>query len=204
MENINLYFDSNERFFPIDMNQKAKGFNTTERCINYYVRKINDNTKWIYYFMYYVQDDGFKRSHIDTHVNDYELVIVEIKGLKINRICFTPHSRKENFWLNEKDTQKIQKNGKLDIYCSRGKHATYPIKGRIFRYFCFANDTNDYKIHCIPKLIELTESTINSKLFAYKKDTLTWDYNVPTISLWYVRFHMLFVLPKIILNKNRF
>ena len=198
MDSITLYFDSHERFFPIDINQKAKGFDTKEKCINYYVRKIDDITTWIYYFMYYVQDDGLKRFHIDSHPNDYELVIVEVKGFDVTRICFTPHGRTENFWLSEEDTQKILKDGKLNIYCSRGKHATYPLKGTIFRYFCFANDTNNHQIECIPRLVTLTESTINSPLFAYKKDTLTWDYNtVPTISLWYVRFHMLFVIPNI-------
>jgi len=193
---INLYFDSKERFFPIDLNQRLRNYisNTT---INSYTRVIDKNTTWVYYFMYYLFDDGLGSCHVDSHVDDLELVIVEIKNdSTISRICFTPHSQKEHFWLNEADSQtcleKTNYGFAINIYCSLGKHATYPIGGKIHRDLGFANDTNDAKNKIVPRICELTPETINHPYFAGKKPLLSGELDYPVVELKKVKYHMFF------------
>jgi len=193
---INLYFDSKERFFPIDLNQRLRSYisNTT---INSYTRVMDENTTWVYYFMYYLFDDGLGKCHVDSHVDDLELVVVEIKNNStISRICFTPHSQKEHFWLNEQDSQtcleKTNYGFAINIYCSLGKHATYPIGGKIYRDLGFANDTNDGKNKIVPLICELTPETINHPYFAGKKPLLSGELHYPVVELKKVKYHMFF------------
>jgi len=195
---IKLHFDSKERFFPIDLNQRLQN-NLSDNCINAFTRIIDKNTTWVYYFMYYLFDDGLGKCHVDSHVDDLELVVVEIKNNDVSRICFTPHGQEEHFWLNEQDSQTcIEKTCygvNLNIYCSLGKHATYPIGGRIFRYLGFANDTNDSKKTLVPRICELTLQTINHPFFAGKKPLLGSNLDYPTIKLKMVRYHLFLKIP---------
>lgn len=194
---INLYFDSKERFFPIDLNQRLQNQLSTTTCINSYTRVMDKNTIWVYYFMYYLMDDGLGIAHVDSHIDDLELVVVEIKNNStISRICFTPHSQKEHFWLNEADSQscltKTNYGFAINIYCSKGKHATYPIMGKIFRDLGFANETNDGKNKIVPHVNELTITTINHPYFAGKKSLLSGKLDYPVVELKKVRYHMFF------------
>ena len=80
----------------------------------------------------------------------------------------------------------------INIYCSLGKHATYPIGGKIFRDLGFANDTNDTKNKIVPLISELTPETINHPYFAGKKPLLSGELDYPVVELKKVKYHMFF------------
>lgn len=192
------HFDSQEEYFPIDLNSFNNG-RLNKNIVNVYLRElkeISNDLIWIYYICFYTFDSGikvctpfncFSKNKVSSHEFDFEIVILEInkKSEKICRVCFCPHGLDENFWIAENDLELIlDKNNsdKIHIFVSRGKHASYPVKGIIWRHFGFANDYNNDDRILLLKPIILTSNTINSQIFETKKKCLSFDYNtIPVI-----------------------
>ncbi len=194
-----FHFDSRESHFPIDMNTYQRGVYSMKNCVNVYLRDQGDHY-WIYYYTFYEYDAGMCCCHFDAHELDIELIILEVNVLTetLNRVCFCPHSSKEHFWLSKDDTQKLigLYDHRIHVYASKWKHACYPVAGRIWRYFGFANDKNNNAIVRNPRPIFLTIHTIESEIFENKKNQLEYDFNqVPEIPLDRVKYHMFFKLP---------
>lgn len=203
-----LYFDSRERYFPIDWNQWSLTKTASKTpTLNAYVRVLSPSVTWVYFFLYYLHDDGLGTFHIDSHAIDVEMVVLEINTLtaggspKLNRVSYHPHGTAEHFWLNPQDTANLVASNterRVPVYCSRGKHATYPIKGTIWRYMGFANDTNDTVIKVTngaQSLTLLTDVTLASSSFAPKKWVLTSKLPYPTVPLDTVRYRLLWQTP---------
>lgn len=203
-----VYFDSGERYFPKDLNQQASFHNSDSRpekapdmlTINYYVRPFEDGKTWVYYILFFLRDDGLGYFHVDAHTMDWEVVVVEMEGGTPRRLCYTPHGRKEHFWLSEKDTSiLLQKTGGVvPIYSSKGKHATYPVRGTIWRYGGVASDTNNGRLaYKQPRLrlVELSQDAIQGPYFAPKSGILTDPLDYPTVRLTDVSTRLLFKSP---------
>lgn len=140
---------------------------------------INDNTilghmieknqkKYLYYFLSYYKDGGKSVLcfDIDSHPNDIEAIVIELdEKNEIIGICYRPHSRKENFWIRDKeDLKKIFANNKTKVYISNGKHAMYPIPN-VYRYLCFANDICKKPVECKYNVIELSDYLLTTMNF---------------------------------------
>ncbi len=192
------HFDSAEKFFPVDFNEYIKNAEKTDLtyAVNTYVREMEGRT-WIYYWCFYTYDSGMYICHFDSHKIDFELCIVEIKNDKVNRVCFCPHGSEEHFWIAGNDINNItdKNNNRIHIYASNGKHASYPLPGRILRYYGFANDTNnDKKIMDNLTPIPLNAVSMQNPIFGGKTNDLTYDYDqVKTISLDKVKTRMFVV-----------
>lgn len=196
---LQINFDNRERYFPRDLNTFSPSTSTPPEnapetlIINYHRRSLENGLTWLYYILFYVQDDGLGSFHLDAHPWDWEVVVAEMDDTDtLLRLCYTPHGSKEHFWLSKEDTQTLLKKtgGTIPIYCSRGKHATYPMGGTIWRYGGFANDTNNSRIvYNHPTLVELS---VDSPYFAPKKGFLSNPLNYPTIPLHKVRTRLLF------------
>ena len=204
---LQIYFDNHERYFPKDLNDFASFSNAQPQpekapetlTINYYRRPLGNGKTWIYYILFYMQDDGLGYFHIDNHKLDWEVVVAEMDDEKdsLLRLCYTPHGRKEHFWLSEEDTRTLLKRtgNAIPIYCSKGKHATYPVNGIIWRYGGFANDTNNCCIVYNPQLKQLSSEAIASPYFSPKSGILLDNLNYPTVRLAQVSTRMLFKNP---------
>jgi hypothetical protein len=208
MSSPTVYFDRDERYFPKDLNQQASFQNSDSRpekapetlTINYYVRPLDNGKTWIYYILFYLRDDGLGYFHVDAHTMDWEVVVVEMERGTPRRLCYTPHGRKEHFWLSEQDTRTLlqRTGGMVPIYCSKGKHATYPVRGTIWRYGGVASDTNDARImYKQPRLrlAELSQEAIQGPYFAPKSGILTDPLDYPTVRLATVSTRLLFKSP---------
>lgn len=187
------YFDKNEKYLPIDFNKYVNNNTIDNNIVNCYIKNYN-NLIYIYYWSFYLYDTGKTIFKINSHKYDIELVILEIKDDKINRVCFCPHGQTEHFWLSIEDTKSITENNKIKVYVSNGKHASYPIPGTIWRYYGFANDVNNSKYPIYIKPVLLTDNSINSELFKYKRSFIekNIDIDIPCIALKKIRKRYLF------------
>ena len=82
-------------------------------------------------------------SAVDAHKYDMEQLTVEVSnGGTVLGVCYQPHGIKEHYWLRSDSDLKtvLRGNAQAKAYVSKGKHAVYPIEGRIWRYGGVAND----------------------------------------------------------------
>jgi hypothetical protein len=136
------FFDKQEQFFPIDYNDFIRG-EFTEGIINYHIHTVGTITL-IYFLAFYLYDTGLYSQNWDSHFLDFEYVVYKYENQELDSVCFCPHAFDSHFCLSNEDTQTLLKIGTnhINVYPSRGKHASYPIYGIIWRYIGFANDIN--------------------------------------------------------------
>jgi hypothetical protein len=172
------------------------------------VVNISTTKTLLHYFFFYSQDDGLPYCcySIGGHKFDLEHIIVELTNNKISGVCYMPHGGSEFYWIrNTSDLQLLLKANHPVVYSSRGKHASYPISGTIYRYFCFAND------HCDPVMIPIDVIEANSKtlatplidnVFAGITNRILGDFSqYPEIRLSKSRTKILWVIPDSIKTK---
>eukprot|EP00904_Undaria_pinnatifida_P003240 jgi/Undpi1/12917/HiC_scaffold_7.g02583.m1 len=109
---------------------------------------------WLIYINYYVDDGGLQVCGCactccttGDHPYDLEVVVVEVDpNSKVSGVFYAPHSGHEHFWIRDHDDIDEIMGGeggdgyRPEVFISRGKHANYPVSGKIARIFGFAND----------------------------------------------------------------
>jgi len=165
---------------------------------------LSGNRTHLHYFFFYENDNGLKVFHrqVDAHLYDLEHVIVELTGELVTGVCFFPHASMETFWIRgQDDLNALLVQNRPKTYSSRGKHASYPVSGTIWRYGGFANDQN------VPVLVPITSVAASEQLLALDnfdastfpaiKRRIIGDFsNVPTVALNKARYNMLWRKPK--------
>jgi hypothetical protein len=164
---------------------------------------ISPFQKHLHYFMFYDSDGGMPccGRAIGSHKYDLEHMIVEITHNTLTGVCYMPHGTAEWYWIRgQSDLQKITNGGLRPIvYSSRGKHASYPVSGTIYRYLGFAND------HCVPVTCSVTVQRASDALlsvdlidgvFAALKPRIVGPFSQhPTVPLSSCRTRMLRKIP---------
>lgn len=168
-----------------------------------YVAQMDQKTL-LHYFFYYPKDDGMRvfglGTPVDAHQYDLEHIIVERTGAVVTGVCYFPHASAESFWIRgDNDLSQLLVQGHPAVYASRGKHASYPVSGTIFRYGGFAND------HIDPVLVPISVVQASDQLLAVDlidnkfpaiRHRITGDFStVPTVTLASARYHMMFKMP---------
>jgi len=197
-------FHSQEKYFPIDMNEYLLKNKTVKRDTLHYSFRTDPKKKnkfWIYYWAFYSYDSGSWWFGYDSHPLDLELVIIQVYFMKIEKICFCPHSSPEHFWLNFNDSQSILNiNQSFNVFPSLGKHAQYPFSGTIWRYYGFGNDFNNQKIYKNLTLASIDNETLIHPFFFPHQSMLTMDLDyIPTLPLDSIKYRMIFI-PLIFIN----
>ncbi|CAM9664288.1 unnamed protein product [Sphacelaria rigidula] len=137
---------------------------------------------------YYLQDGGVvKLGGKGGHPYDLEIVIVEVgnSDQKITGVFYGPHSSHEHFWVrNPDDLKRIlgEDGNRPRVYVSNGKHASYPISGKVFRLFGLGTDQCMNPQEKNRPLLPLNEETrkvdrIDGK-FAGPRRRITRDWSV--------------------------
>jgi hypothetical protein len=191
LTNLNMYIDSKEI--------------SNDNSIIGVVKRTADIT-YLMYFFYYAFDDGltyFDTFQIDRHQYDMETVVVELDSISetaIKGVIYLPHGGLEHFAIRDRDDlSQIFINNHPVVYCSQGKHASYPTSGRIFRYGGFANDICD-PVEVVVNVTEPSDKLMATPfidgLFANIPIRVNDDLTtINTIRLKNVHDHMLFTLP---------
>lgn len=117
----------------------------------------------IAYYMVFRRDNGTALLGLDAHDGDYESVLVEISSAgALLGVCYRPHGEEEHFWIRDHDdVMRITDNGRHGpaVYVSRGKHASYPVSGKIWRLFGIGTDICESPIPIVVTLICINEQT---------------------------------------------
>lgn len=198
------YTDASEKTKMINLNVYVKeGVKNQDSTVTGLVTTQPDGRTLLHYFAFYPRDDGlqlFGCFSVDAHAYDLERVTVELNALQaVTGVCYFPHGEKEHFWIRgHADLEKILVQGRTRVYCSRGKHASYPICGTIWRYLGFAND------HINPVFASVNVVEVNQEVLDHPRiDGVFRNIplclgeidSLPTIALSRVRFHLLCTLP---------
>jgi len=197
-------FHSQEKYFPIDMNEYLLKNKTVKRDTLHYSFRTDPKKKnkfWIYYWMFYSFDSGSLWFGMDSHPLDLEVVIIQVHLFKIEKICFCPHTTPEHFWLSPNDSLLLlDEHETFTIFPSLGKHAPYPFGGTIWRYYGLGNDYNDKRIFKTFTLEIIQQETLHHPFFSSHQHLLSMDLeSIPTVPLHSVPLRMIFI-PLIFIN----
>lgn len=183
------YFDSRDTDAPVDFNEYVRGRHATH-ALHTIERDLGGGLCRTYYLCVYMH--GYELKKTPTHVR-VSFVVIETRDDHLHRACFCSHRAREFFWLSAEDTQLIARRGHIRVYVARGTHATYPVRGSIWRRFGFANDYcdgGDMRIMCPTPF---THATQTSPLFSIVRAAIDTDIDAcPTVSLEHVYRHNLF------------
>jgi hypothetical protein len=138
-----FYFDYKETEKVINLNKYVTGSDFSEETIISVIINNPKGGKIIFYFLFYLQDNGKNVCGfiVDSHKYDLEYVTIEIDdNEEVKGITFAPHSTKEHFVIrNKDDLNEIFKGNTAKVYISKGKHGCYPVKN-VYRLCGFGND----------------------------------------------------------------
>lgn len=162
------------------------------------------NRTFLHYFFFYKEDDGLTvLNHVfDAHLYDLEHVVVELTGDTVTGVCYFPHASIESFWIRGAlDLNDLLVDGRPKVFSSRGKHASYPVSGTVWRYGGFANDHNDAVNVPITAVLAseqlLALNNFDRSTFPAIKNRIIGDFStVKTVKLNRARYNMLFKSPK--------
>lgn len=212
-----LYFvDAAEKVKMINLNRYiAEGVQVEDNTVTGVVSTGPDGRTLLSYFAFYPRDDGLSvlggLRTLDAHKYDLERVTVELDAQgTVMGVCYFPHGHTEHYWIRgSSDLQKLLVQGRPHVYCSRGKHGSYPVNGTIWRYFGFAND------HCEPALLLPNVTVVPASeqalalpridgVFPGLPPNMRSNLSVlPTVALSSACYHLLCTLPPSITQRQK-
>ena len=112
---------------------------------------------------------------VNAHEADIEHITVEVekKTLRILRVYYGSHGRREGVWLGRSQLQFLKGSRRVLVYVALGGHGNYPKIGTYVRIFGFANDKTGKGKEWDPKIIKIYKK--NSPNF--DKSTMGWIYH---------------------------
>ncbi|CBJ49087.1 expressed unknown protein [Ectocarpus siliculosus] len=138
------FYDEKETLFPIDLNRYTVDKSEVDGCNGVATPSKDGENTWLIYMNYYLFDGGVARlGGLGDHKYDLEIVIVEInRHQNVSGVFYGPHSGHEHMWIRNKDDVKeiLDETGRPRVYVSLGKHASYPLPGKVTRLFGFGTD----------------------------------------------------------------
>lgn len=171
-------------------------------CTGYIVR--HGNVVLLHYFFFYLRDNGLRvlGFDIDAHKYDVEHIIVELTDQQVTGVCYLPHGSKEFYWIRGiTDLSKILIDGTRPVvYASRGKHASSPVPGTIWRYFGVANDHVRKPVPSTVTVVAASDEVMAEpridNVFDSLQDRVVGNFKqYSVVPLSKVRTHLLFKLP---------
>jgi hypothetical protein len=144
------HFDRREKHMPVDLRAYVRDGSTVHsKRVSGIVTRDTSSIR-LHYFTFYVEDGGlpFLCGSLGAHRYDVEHLIVELDsgGRVVVGVVYMPHGSREHFWIRnayDLDTILVDRRTRPTVFVSRGKHAQYPIRGAVMRYFGLLNDTCD-------------------------------------------------------------
>eukprot|EP00903_Cladosiphon_okamuranus_P016537 g15256.t1 len=141
------FYDKKEKFFPVDLNAYTADKSAVDGCNGVAAPSKDGEHTWLIYMNYYLYDGGVaKLGGKGGHKYDLEIVVVEVKkrgNQRVTGVFYGPHSSFEHMWIRHKDDLKtiLNNEGRPRVFVSLGKHASYPVSGRVVRLFGLGTDT---------------------------------------------------------------
>eukprot|EP00752_Nemacystus_decipiens_P001562 g1526.t2 len=141
------FYDKKEEIYPVDLNAYTADQSTVDGINGVAAPSKDGKHTWLIYMSYYLSDGGVvKLGGAGGHKYDLEIVIVEVKSRgnqNVTGVFYGPHGSYEHMWIRHKDDLKtiMDKEGaRPRVFVSLGKHASYPVHGRVVRLFGFGTD----------------------------------------------------------------
>ncbi|CAM9291755.1 unnamed protein product [Pylaiella littoralis] len=185
------FYDEKEIYYPIDLNKYIVDNSTVDGVNGVATRSKDRENTWLIYMSYYRFDGGVPQlGGTGSHEHDLETVIVEIANTdqSVRGVFYGPHSSHEHMWIRDQnDLNEILNNGgRPRVFVSRSKHASYPIRGKVYRLVGFGTDECINPTKRDRPLFILSQHSKNVELidgtFAGPKKRITRDWSVAPLT----------------------
>ncbi|CAM9824612.1 unnamed protein product [Scytosiphon promiscuus] len=140
------FYDKEEKIFPVDLNKYTVDQSAVGGGNGVAAPSKDGKHTWLIYMNYYLFDGGIaKLGGRGGHKYDLEIVIVEISiaNQHVTGVFYGPHSSFEHMWIRHEDDLEslLDSARRPKVYISLGKHASYPVAGRVRRLFGLGTDS---------------------------------------------------------------